>query len=500
MTKKALKALLLIGLVVLMALTAGVVMASGGKKAELPEYLGSEACLGCHTEKFTNWEATGHAHMLTEIVKPSDLPGDMNAAPEDLKAELLKADYVVAGQRFLARDPATGDLVYLKVQWSADQGKYLPYTRGGENWDQNCAGCHATGYDKSTKRATEMYIGCESCHGPGKEHILGKGDPSKIAVTTDSQVCGSCHGAGNMKDGTRWPVGYRPGMKLGELLDLPVVDPHEVPPGPEKHWRQYPLWAASAHATAVTSLESSDHTGNYCYKCHAAEAFKDEMINGKAFDPKQHAAYSAVSCVACHDPHNSAEQAQLRMPADQLCIACHNGSIPEGGTVKAGTEVHHPMKEMLTGYGAIGIAPTKGAHSGLTCVECHMTEGNHLMKVITPEDILSLGNTTRKDSCTACHAHANSTPESRAVYLELWTESVTTRLEAIKGDVAYVDAKLKANTNGLTGDALAKYQAAKTNASFVEADASKGAHNFEYAIKILTAAQKEITAARAAVK
>ncbi|HYG56711.1 MAG TPA: ammonia-forming cytochrome c nitrite reductase subunit c552, partial [Symbiobacteriaceae bacterium] len=203
-------------------------------------------------------------------------------------------------------------------------------------------------------------------------------------------------------------------------------------------------------------------------------------------------------CVACHDPHNSAQPGQLRMEPEQLCVACHNGSIAEGGTATAGSTVHHPMKEMLAGYGAIGVAPTKGAHTELTCIECHMTEGNHLMKIITPEDIMALGNTTRKDTCTSCHANSNA--ESRALYLDMWAGAINIRLEAAKTDIAFVDAVLKARPDAVTGELLDKYKAAKTNLTFVEADGSGGAHNFDYAIKIVTTAAKDVAAVRASIK
>lgn len=491
MTKKALKVSLLLGLVALIAMAAGIVSASGKAKGELPEYLGSQACLGCHAEKFVNWDSSGHAHMLTEIVKPSDLPGDMNAAPAELKAELEKADWIVAGQRFLARDPATGELKYLNVRWNVDTDTYVAY-KGGASWDQGCAGCHSTGWSVTDKRFAEPGIGCEMCHGPGREHVLGKGDVSQISVSTDADVCGQCHMGGKGANGESWPLGYRPGMTLTETFKVPVVDPHGQVPSTALHWRQYPLWQASAHATALPTLQSSGHGQARCTECHSADAIVDEE-----FDPNTHKPYNSVTCVACHDPHNSTEKAQLRMDEQALCVSCHTAEIPAGGSVKAGSTVHHPMKEMLDGYGAIGVAPIKGAHSGQKCVECHMTEGNHLMAIIKPEDVIG---TTRKDTCTSCHAHEDSSAESRAVYLEMWQDSVGGKLEAIKADVAKIDAALKANPNALTQALKDRYAAAKTNYTFVDADGSKGAHNFEYTIRILNNVRTELDAVKAGLK
>jgi predicted CXXCH cytochrome family protein len=496
MMRKRLKVALWLGLGALTLVVAGTVGFGSvpTTQAEMPEYLGSKACLGCHVDKFANWEETGHAHMLKPVLKYSDLPGDITQAPPELQAELQKADWMVAEQRFLARDPATGELKYLNVQWDKAAGKYVPY-KGGSSWEQGCAGCHTTGWDKETAHFAEPGIGCEMCHGPGRDHVLGKGDISKITVSTDAQVCGQCHISGTtMADGTRWPVGYRPGMDLKEIINLPVVDPHGTPPDPTKQkLRQYPLWAASAHARALTDLESSDHAQASCYKCHSAEALMTSLA-GKTFDPKSHAPYNTVTCVACHDPHNSKEPAQLRMEPQALCTACHNGGLPEGGQFKPGAVAHHSMKEMLAGYGAIDVPQTKGAHSNLKCIDCHMTEGNHMMKIIRPEDVAGTG---RKDTCTTCHTSSSS--ESRSIYLNLWQDSVTERLGALKADVAAIEAALQTNPGVLSEDQKTTLAKVKTNISFVEADGSKGAHNFEYTIKILTAAQKALAPLKAAL-
>ena len=54
-----------------------------------------------------------------------------------------------------------------------------------------------------------------------------------------------------------------------------------------------------------------------------------------------------------------------------LCVECHNGEIPEGTTATPGTEIHHPMKEMIDGYGAIDVSAFPSVHKG-KCVQCHM--------------------------------------------------------------------------------------------------------------------------------
>jgi hypothetical protein len=68
-------------------------------------------------------------------------------------------------------------------------------------WNANCFNCHATnlaqGYDIQAKQYrttwSEMGIGCEACHGPGREHVaIAEGwdknpasKPADIASSTD---------------------------------------------------------------------------------------------------------------------------------------------------------------------------------------------------------------------------------------------------------------------------------------------------------------------------
>ncbi|HYF91448.1 MAG TPA: ammonia-forming cytochrome c nitrite reductase subunit c552 [Symbiobacteriaceae bacterium] len=491
--KKALKIASLVVAAVSILVAGSMFLNQESADAKLPEYVGAQACLGCHSDFYERWVGSPHAHMIDEVIHNSDLPADPNTAPAELQAELAKATFVVAGQRFLARDPVSGELKYLSVQFDKAANKYVAY-KGGSSWDQGCAGCHSTGWDMAAKTWANPGIGCEACHGPGREHILGKGDPEKITASANAAVCGQCHnGSGKVASGTTWPVGYRPNMKdLSEVgFTYPTVDPHgAVPEYGKPKMRQYSMWQASAHATSLTTLKSNDHWGPQCLKCHTADAYNAIKHDNEL--PADHNYQDGITCVTCHSAHSTKVSGASPRA---LCESCHTAEIEPGQTVKAGSTVHHPMKEMLAGYGAIGVPETKGAHSEESCVECHMTEGNHMFKVIKPSDVIG---TARKDTCSTCHT--NSTPESREVYLNLWQENVSVKLETIAALRAEIEAAVKANPNAMSTDVKAKFDAAKTNASFVEADASKGAHNFEYAIKVLTAAQKDMEAVAKLVK
>lgn len=493
MTRKTLKIALGIVAVLLVALTAGVVVASTKTKTELPEYLGSTSCLGCHADKFENWSGSLHATFTQEIKSLSELPGDISTLPAELRAELEKVDVIFHGGRLMRQDLVTGEYKYLGVQYDSATQTYKAYDRKDVSMDATCGGCHAGQRDPQTGLHVEAGVGCESCHGPGKEHILGKGDVSKIWNNVDpTKSCASCHSGYNQApNSTRFPVGYRPGMSLEEVGFVANTFKADGAPVAMHHKGAVPQWEASGHATALTTLVNSGHAQDRCFECHSTDYLTAEE-SGKAFVAKE--ATSAITCVTCHDPHGSSIPGQLRKEAGDLCSSCHTGDIPEGQTLKPGSAAHHPQKEMLAGYGAIGVTNTAGAHTDLTCVECHMTGANHQMKVLKPSDVIG---TTTKDTCTTCHT--SSTPESRDAYLSAWQDSTETKLAALKADIAVIDAALKANANALSAELKAGYDAAKTNTSMVEADASKGAHNFEYTTKILASAKKGIAAAKAAI-
>ena len=121
---------------------------------------------------------------------------------------LLALMFVLAVRSFAAQEksqaaPASGGASSQKVDAysAADPSQYV----GAET----CKTCHDEiyqGYEKSphyvtmldTKKGPEWH-GCEACHGPGKEHVDGGGDKTKIFTFKNvsakdiSARCLGCH-------------------------------------------------------------------------------------------------------------------------------------------------------------------------------------------------------------------------------------------------------------------------------------------------------------------
>ena len=106
-------------------------------------------------------------------------------------AETFAVDYTLGAKRYqgyLATLPE-GRIYVLPVFWHVASKRWIdwkeitPVPDGAHNlrqiWNSNCFNCHATnivqGYnvDEQKFKSTwsEMGIGCEACHGPGREHV-----------------------------------------------------------------------------------------------------------------------------------------------------------------------------------------------------------------------------------------------------------------------------------------------------------------------------------------
>jgi predicted CXXCH cytochrome family protein len=455
---------------------------------EVPEYVGSQACLGCHAEKFTSWKSSNHANMVVPIINSTDLPLDIAKAPANLQPELRKAAYMVANSFFIARDPSSEHYKMLGVTYDKAAKAYRP-SNFSLDWSTACAGCHTTNMNTPNLTWGETGIGCEACHGPGRDHVLGKGDVSKIVSRKEADICGQCHGGndvqtgGNlMSDGTKWVVGYRPGMKLSEVkgIQLTPVDPAKVPPDSSvavNHLRNYNMWAASRHAKAISRVAGNDRTPADCYGCHTDEGFAAKQ-KGKTLDISKKAGFSTITCVACHDSHSSEYPHQLIMEPEKLCASCHS------------------QEATLKGKGAKGVEDTAGFHSGISCVECHMTEANHLMKVIRPDDPDLAAK--RADTCTSCHKDKDK--KDRAARLQEWQSSFTKNMDGLQADIKSIGAAMKEKPDALNADLKARLGNARTNISNLARDGSRGAHNFQYAIKVMNQAGKDLEDIKAALK
>jgi hypothetical protein len=117
------------------------------------KHVGSDACKSCHAKEYESWAAGPHSHALASLESK------------------------------------------------------------GKTADANCQKCHTTGFGRAggfepgsapASHPDLARVGCESCHGPGGDHIHAEKKIGSIVSLGDKcdscvilQICGSCHDDAN---------------------------------------------------------------------------------------------------------------------------------------------------------------------------------------------------------------------------------------------------------------------------------------------------------------
>ncbi len=343
-------------------------------------YIGSETCARCHANTFATFNQTWHAIILRPA-DASNILGDFSSSGPDLTFKLEDVEWVLGGQykqRYLTN--IDGRLFVLPAEWNIVTGEWGAYHAEGwrlRPYSQYCAGCHTTGYDATTQTWVEPGVGCEACHGPGRDHVTSTGNramiinPAGLSFQDQIEVCAQCHSRGEDPSGQfPFPVGYHPGgpAKLSETFVFSTDSTDYWPDGTAKrHHMQYHDWRLGAHRDSVGcifchtshTIGETDHqtrmVGNdRCIVCHEGNTDLVSHI------PFMASTVDKVNCTDCHMPQISMlvpTDFQIRShsfrppnPAlsitydgqDQMpnaCNLCHLGQTPEWAASILGQEI-----------------------------------------------------------------------------------------------------------------------------------------------------------------
>ncbi len=257
-----------------------------------------------------------------------------------------------------------------------DAGQYV-----GE---QVCLTCHDTqGYAgtahalETNPRSPASTHGCESCHGPGKAHVDGGGDASKIVnlATLEPQrasdTCVTCHDrkthalwAGSQHDqrqisclschSVHTPTGPSQIKAVNEQAlcatchkDVVAKQRHRFTHMPVREGKMECSSCHNPHGSTNTKLLKTGTTvDEACASCHAEKRGPYLW---------EHAPV-ANACVTCHEPHGSNNERMLVAKVPFLCQRCHVTS-------------RHPPT-VYDGF-VLGNSTNSNKITGRGCVVCH---------------------------------------------------------------------------------------------------------------------------------
>jgi DmsE family decaheme c-type cytochrome len=216
-----------------------------------------------------------------------------------------------------------------------------------------CASCHeaeAKGFATNPHSKMVLMHGnngvtCENCHGPGRAHVEGGGDVTKI---------------------------FNPGKGSAKQVDSTCLNCHS---GAHPDFERSPHARAGVGCTSCHSIHKSEEKAELlkapqptlCFQCHTDARASFSM-------PFHHPVNEGlVKCSDCHDVHGTFEKSNLRSRNDSnlVCTKCH-------------TEVRGPFVYEHTPIKAEG------------CMGCHSPHGSQNARLLNMPNINLL--------CNQCHS------------------------------------------------------------------------------------------------
>jgi len=421
-------------------------------------YAGSESCQSCHAEAYADWKKSHHALAERLVDAKLDQPAFEPAPRITHGTQRSQARWSNGGPQFVTRGlsgsnetfnvarvigvdplrqylvPASGGRLQAtelcfdpaRMEWfdvygteNRQPGEWGHWTGRGMNWNNMCAVCHNTRFQKNYDAATDTYrssfaemgVGCEACHGPMADHNAWQakhpnqpGDPTLRPLARDQVIstCAQCH--------TRrgeLTADFRPGEDFFDHHALTLPDD-----------------------TEIFYADGQVHEENYEFNAFLGS--------------KMHAA--GVRCVNCHEPHTS----KLRLPGNLMCLSCHSGGEIAPVTNSLNTLLVGPRIDPAT------HSRHKTGERGDACVDCHMPVTTYMQRHPRHDHGFTIPDPrlTKQfgipNACNRCHT--DQTADWSLAAIEKWygprtNNNVLARTEAIwharRGEVQAVPGLLK---------------------------------------------------------
>jgi predicted CXXCH cytochrome family protein len=422
------------------------------------EFAGSNECARCHAAEHGQWARSLHVRM-TKPAAEALIAGDfdnvsfadhgrayrmetrdgrryVSVSHGGRPAERFEVHYTLGAKRFqgyLTRLP-DGRLYVLPAFWHVAQRRWVdwkeitPVPDGDHDlrqiWNVTCFNCHATNldakYDAASKSYatewTEMGLGCEACHGPGRPHIAlmdawqkqgitgAPGDDIRIFAPRRAEprqvfdMCAYCHGNKN-----NLFLGFLPGRRMEDFA-LPFLVSQPMP--------------------------ADDPQGDFWPDGRPSRFNRPQALTLSGCFIK-----GSVTCTNCHVAHGSRNEHSLKVPieeSDRLCTQCHETVRAQGPALRA----QGSGRVATSGAALEGHTRHSPESQGSRCIECHMSDVNwrllirrrdHTFAAPVPEITAKYGV---PNACTTCHE--GRSPEWAAGLMDAWYGDRDRRDSAMK--------------------------------------------------------------------
>jgi DmsE family decaheme c-type cytochrome len=266
-----------------------------------------------------------------------------------------------------------------------------------------CADCHegiehdfklaGHGRAEQDSMLVEGAVGCESCHGPGSEHVKADGDKDapgfwnikrldKMPADEVVATCQSCHKNG---DQMHWD------MSVHATQGMSCIQCHTMHKPQDRSRKK---------------LLKAENTSDLCMTCHKT---KRMQFSRSAHMPVLE---GGIDCASCHEPHGSPTPKNLRANSvNELCESCH--------TDKRGPMLfeHAPVREnCLNCHEPHGANNQKSLASKtpFLCQNCHVAT-RHPSTLYDNPDLAS--NRLFNRSCLNCHSQVHGSNHPSGKYL-----------------------------------------------------------------------------------
>lgn len=393
-------------------------------------YVGSAQCQSCHQTEFAAWQQSDHFKAM-QLPTSTTVLGDFNDTQFEFhgitshffkdkelfkvttlsrhnKVETFTVRYTFGHyplQQYLL-DIGEGKLQAFNLAWdsrSKEEGGQrwfhlqpdenittqhpFFWQRHFQNWNARCAECHSTNVQKNydvvsnsfATRFSEPNVACESCHGPGKQHLE--------LATNNQLIAEQSLFVNPLVASSLWQ--FKSGKTVAEAGGKPQ--------------HQEINMCGKCHALR-TPLVTDEAPGGFFDKnriewasppfYHSSGLIDQEaFVLGSFLQSKMYAA--GVTCSNCHNAHTG----KVKSQTNALCLQCHQSSAYD-------VPKHHQHQRQS---------------AGAMCINCHMPDKVYMGVDARRDHSFSIPNLafdTQPDelhACLSCHARNDAS----------WREKVT---------------------------------------------------------------------------